>query len=118
MKDFKYYSETNVKLLPYDFVSKFIEEKMKEEVGTETQLKLKRKEFKVDGMSLRKNRRSEYDKAIRELGEEFKEDIFKEFRVEDNLKAEACFKIAWMYGHSAGLQEVYNYFLEIVELIK
>lgn len=52
------------------------------------------------------------------LQELFKQDLFIEFDVVDNPKAEQAYAIAWQEGHWAGFQEVYNEFEKIVELIK
>lgn len=55
------------------------------------------------------------DIRLREL---FKQDLFVEFDVVDNPKAEQAYAIAWQEGHWAGYQEVYGEFEKIVELIK
>jgi hypothetical protein len=67
----------------------------------------------------------EYEKQMQAFREEharlemeFKEDLFEEFDVVDNPKADKCFSLAWQYGHGAGFPEVYNYFIELVELIR
>lgn len=52
------------------------------------------------------------------LQELFKQDLFDEFDVVDNPKAEQAYAIAWQEGHWAGFQEVYGEFEKIVELIK
>lgn len=52
------------------------------------------------------------------LEEAYKEDLFAEHGVTNHPKADAVFNLAWDYGHSAGLNEVANYFSEIVTLIK
>lgn len=61
-------------------------------------------------------------KAYREesgrLHELFIADLFAEYGVTDNPKADKCFYLAWQHGHSSGLEEVANYFNEFVELIK
>jgi len=48
---------------------------------------------------------------------EFINDLFEEFGVVGNPKADKCFSIAYEMGHSSGYQEVWNYFSELVELI-
>lgn len=52
------------------------------------------------------------------LQELFKQNLFIEFDVVDNPKAEQAYAIAWQEGHWAGFQEVYAEFEKIVELIK
>jgi hypothetical protein len=52
------------------------------------------------------------------LHEEFVNDLFETFNVTDNPKRFKCFELAWEKGHSNGLEEVYNEFYDLVELIK
>jgi hypothetical protein len=59
-----------------------------------------------------------YNRASADRSEEFKNDLFVEFGVEDNPKREQCYGIAYDMGHSNGFSEVYNYFDQLVELIK
>ena len=37
--------------------------------------------------------------------------------LEDKIRAEKAFHLAWEYGHSAGEVEVYNYWLDMKELL-
>lgn len=48
----------------------------------------------------------------------FKEALFDNFGVKDNPKKDLCWSLAWDYGHAYGLVEVYNYFDDLVDLIK
>lgn len=48
----------------------------------------------------------------------FQRTLFEEFGVANNPKKEACFHLAWEYGHGSGFNEVYNHFSDLVELIK
>ena len=48
----------------------------------------------------------------------FENDLYKEFQVTDNPKRFDCFSLAWEYGHSYGLKSVYEYFYDLVDLIK
>lgn len=48
----------------------------------------------------------------------FKHDLFVHFGVENNLKREAAYRLAYEYGHSGSLSEIYNYFIDLVDLIK
>lgn len=48
----------------------------------------------------------------------FKKCIYHEFGVENNPKKDLLFEKAWELGHSGGYDEVYNYFGDLVDLIK
>jgi hypothetical protein len=63
-------------------------------------------------------RRKQYNSERANLHGEFVKDLFEEFGVCNNPKSMRCFELAWEYGHSAGYEEVYNYFVDLVELIK
>ena len=52
------------------------------------------------------------------LQTKFKEDALKEHGIEHNLKADDAYRLAWSYGHSSGLNEVYNYLGDLAELIR
>jgi len=65
-----------------------------------------------------KARRKEYDDESTKLHEEFVNDLFENFNVTDNPKRYTAFYFAWEKGHSNGLEEVYNEFYDLVELIK
>lgn len=48
----------------------------------------------------------------------FHKDYLKEkYEVKDNQKADECYNLAYDYGHSNGLDEVENYFSDMVWLI-
>lgn len=49
---------------------------------------------------------------------EFKNDLFIEFGVKDNPMSDKCYSLAYEYGHSSGYNEIYNYFCDLVDLIK
>lgn len=49
---------------------------------------------------------------------QFKQDLFEEYSVINNPKAEKCFSMAWERGHSSGYKAVVNEFDELVELIQ
>ena len=65
-----------------------------------------------------KARRKEYNDERTKLHEEFVNDLFENFNVTDNPKRYTAFHFAWEKGHSNGLEEVYNEFYDLVELIK
>ena len=60
----------------------------------------------------------EYKDECSKLRQEFENDLFEEFGVGDNLKRHKAFDLAWEKGHSNGLEEVYNEFYDLVELIR
>lgn len=62
--------------------------------------------------------KAEAAKLRSDLHEEFKQDLFETFCVEDNPKREQLFQLAWEYGHSSGHEEVHNHFCEMVDLIR
>lgn len=64
-----------------------------------------------------KAHRKEYDDERNKLDQEFQNDLFEDYGVSDNPKRFKCFDLAWEHGHSSGLEEVYNYFGDFVELI-
>ena len=49
---------------------------------------------------------------------EFKKYLAEKYGVEGNPKFERCFELAYDYGHSAGFEEVENYFMDLVDLIQ
>jgi hypothetical protein len=53
-----------------------------------------------------------------ELEEEFVKDLYDEYGVTDNPKANLCYSKAWDSGHSYGLSEVHTHFSNLVDLIK
>jgi len=65
-----------------------------------------------------KDHRKQYGEEVHKLQEEFIHDLFKEFGVEDNPKREAVYALAYEYGHANGYSEIYNYFSDLVILIK
>lgn len=54
---------------------------------------------------------------VKRLTNQFKQDLFEEFDVQNNPKAELLFSKAWELGHSAGLYEVLGHFENLVDLI-
>src|SRR5258708_11820977 len=48
---------------------------------------------------------------------QFKTDLFAELGITDNLKRETLYSLAYDYGHSAGLYEIYIHAEKLVELI-
>ena len=60
----------------------------------------------------------QYTDEKHKLHEEFVNDLFENFNVTDNPKRQKAFDLAWEKGHSNGLEEVYNEFYDLVELIR
>lgn len=48
----------------------------------------------------------------------FQSDLADEFGVEHNTKRDLLYSKAWERGHASGLSEVYNSYLDLVDLIK
>jgi len=60
----------------------------------------------------------QYTDEKNKLHEEFVNDLFENFNVMNNPKKDKAFALAWERGHSNGLEEVYNEFYDLVELIE
>ena len=65
-----------------------------------------------------KERLKEHNAEKIKLHREFKDDLFADYGVTDNPKKFKCFELAWDNSHSCGLEEVYNYFGDLVQLIQ
>ncbi len=65
-----------------------------------------------------KETRDAYHAEESRLTEMFKTDLYEEYGVSDNPKRNVLFSKAWSMGHSSGLNEVLNYFDDLVELIQ
>lgn len=65
-----------------------------------------------------KSAKEKYNQETSNLIAKFKVDLEKEFDTTDNPKAKECYDLAWQWGHSSGLSEVYNYYYDLVDLIK
>jgi hypothetical protein len=59
-----------------------------------------------------------YHEESRRLHEEFKSDLYAEFGVSDHPKRDKVFNLAREYGRESGHENVYNYFADLVVLIK
>lgn len=60
----------------------------------------------------------EYNAELRTLEEEFKQDLFKHFKVDNNPKRDKCYSLAYEEAHAYGIESVYDKFEDFVELIK
>jgi len=65
-----------------------------------------------------KAHQKQYGEEKHKLHEEFVNDLFENFNVTNNPKKHKAFELAWEKGHANGLEEVYNEFYDLVELIE
>ena len=65
-----------------------------------------------------KAHQKQYGEETHKLHEEFVNDLFENFNVTNNPKRQKAFDLAWEKGHANGLEEVYNEFYDLVELIE
>ena len=59
-----------------------------------------------------------YNKDEKDRYEAFVNDLYDEFDVQNNPKKELLYAKAYEMGHSSGFSEIYNYFSELVDLIR
>ena len=132
MKPFDYYSKTQI---PYpnkkDYTTFYVydkgvcilEEKSSSTTGSIAKSHLKQKypnaviQEVLDEEGYKAHQK-QYGEERHKLKEEFVNDLFEEFGVGDNLKRHKAFDLAWEKGHANGLEEVYNEFYDLVELIR
>lgn len=62
-------------------------------------------------------KRQAYQADDARLYQEFKQDMFKSYGVENHPKVEVAWRIAWDHGHASGYSEVDLYFSELAELL-
>jgi hypothetical protein len=75
------------------------------------------KEISVDTEKYKQKLKEYYEEEPKKLCQ-FWKDLFEELGIPENHpKSEKFREIAWSYGHSGGLQEVYAYATELSELI-
>lgn len=86
-------------------------------VGTYAQIEEEAK--KQIAIAIEKNHAemNAYRKSEDDGLKQFKEDLAEEFGVSSHPKKDKLYSLAWEYGHSSGLMEVYNYYSELVELL-
>ena len=132
MKPFDYYSKTQI---PYpnkkDYTTFYVydkgvcilEEKSSSTTGSIARSHLKQKyptaviQEVLDEEGYKAHQK-QYGEERHKLQEEFVNDLFEEFGVSDNPKRHKAFALAWEQGHAYGLEEVYNKFDDLVELIR
>ena len=61
--------------------------------------------------------KQDYQQREQEILNPFKLDLFEELGILDNPKKELLFEKAWSYGHDEGLERVFEYAEELVDLI-
>ena len=71
----------------------------------------------LDKDSFKKHRDRHNEESCR-LHQQFISDLYAEFDVSDHPKKGEVFGLAWEYGHAGGHENVYNYFVDLVALIK
>lgn len=132
MKPFDYYSKIQtvypnkrdyITFYVYDKGACILEEKSGSVTGSITRSHLNQKYpnaviQEVLDEEAYKTHRKQYDTESAKLHEEFKNDLFNQFAVTYNPKRHKAFDLAWDRGHSNGLEEVYNEFCDLVELIR
>lgn len=59
-----------------------------------------------------------YNSRTRQLEDVFRADLEAEFDMVGHDKADLLYSKAWQMGHSGGMQEVANYYSDLVELVK
>src|SRR5476651_581867 len=59
-----------------------------------------------------------YQTRQNELEAEFKADLFEEFGVTGNAKADQLYSVCWMRNHSGGFSDVLSIFSDFVDLIR
>lgn len=128
MKPFEYYSKQRT-LYPNkrDYITIYVYDKgeciYEEKFGSITKSHLNQKypnaviQEVLDEEGYKEHRKEYYDERNK-LHQEFQDDLFEDYGVSDNPKRFRCFDLAWERGHSFGLEEVYNYFGDFVELIQ
>jgi hypothetical protein len=75
------------------------------------------KKYEED-MKAFKEKEKEYGQESCRLEQQFKKDLFSEYGVENNGKADLLYSKAYELGHHAGFSEVEIYFSDLVDLIR
>jgi hypothetical protein len=60
---------------------------------------------------------AEYMEDNTRLEQLFKQDAIEAVGLTNNPKANSAYKLAWDYGHSSGYSEVFNYLIDLAELV-
>jgi len=94
--------------------SDFVEENIKDFVGTEAQIKTQREFLKKVASDIKKEKLSERKSEINELLCEYQKELFNEFDAPVEVLSIA-YNVAYDRGHSYGYVEVENIFFNIVD---
>jgi hypothetical protein len=57
-----------------------------------------------------------YHEENKRLQDEFRKDLIAKYNMTEHPKANDCFDKAWDFGSSAGLREVEDYFMSLIEI--
>ena len=129
MKDFSYYSTPQSRCAPKEYYTTYFVYDNGEVIfiGSKSEFEA----FKENSITTptavvqKVVDEEEYQKSINlfrdemnALENEFINDLFVEFGVENNPKRDKCYGIAYDMGHSHGFSDVFNYFSTLVDLIK
>lgn len=116
--DFSKYTNNTAKYPSLSKIKKeykhYVEENF---VGTKKQIDAALLEAEVRAEADYKEQRNKYYQEQRELEEMFIKDLFEEFGLKDSKKSRKAYEIAYAHGHSSGYSEIYNYFVDLAELL-
>lgn len=116
--DFSKYTNNTVKYPRLSEIKKEYKQKVEETfVGTKKQIDVALEDAALQAEADFKVQREKYYKEQNALQEKFVQDLFEEFGVKDSKKARKAYAIAYEHGHSSGYSEIYNYFIDLAELL-
>jgi hypothetical protein len=129
MKDFKYYNDAGPYPHKSDFEKVFVYksgEVLVYGLPVDNFTDEMRKQFKQDDAFITHEldregfqaQKAAYQERTNELQEEFKRDLFEEFGVTNNPKADQLYGICFMRNHSGGYSDVMSIFSDFVDLIR
>jgi hypothetical protein len=124
MKPYDYYETTSVSIPTKDkyttiyYYQKGIMVGMKKQFDASFEPPTNCVEEKVlDEVSYKAHLKHYQEENLR-LQEEFRRDLIDKYNMTHHPKANECFDKAWDFGSGAGLWEVEDYFMNLVELFK
>jgi len=105
--------------LPYPSkpTQKDIEEAMVNFTGNLQQLKTEKEVTEIRLMAEYRQAQNNYHLETHRLNKLFQSDLAEDFGVTGHPKEQKLFELAWEHGHSSGYSDVYNYYVDFVELI-
>jgi hypothetical protein len=113
-----YYLDFKCQFPIYGVLEKKYLESIRDYVGTREQLINKENEMKLLAKEEYYKLLKKYHDAESIKNEEFHKDLMEEFGTKNNQKEALLFSKAWQCGHSDGLCSVYDWYSDLVELIK